>query len=48
MATYKRRLPALHKDPFDRMLLAQSTSEPLHLLTADDALTAYSPLVRLV
>ena len=43
-----RRLPALHRDPFDRMLLAQAISEPLHLLTADGALSAFTPLVRIV
>ncbi len=40
-------LPRLHGDPFDRLLVAQATTEPLHLLTADEALTAYSPLVEL-
>jgi hypothetical protein len=30
------------------MLLAQAISEPLHLLTADGALSAYTPLVRIV
>jgi PIN domain nuclease of toxin-antitoxin system len=42
------RLPALHRDPFDRILLAQSISEPLHLLTADAQLVPYSSLVHLV
>jgi PIN domain nuclease of toxin-antitoxin system len=42
------RLPALHRDPFDRLLLAQAMSEPLHLLTADTQLAPYSPLVHLV
>lgn len=42
------RLPNLHRDPFDRLLLAQAISEPLHLLTADAQLQAYSPLVHLV
>jgi PIN domain nuclease of toxin-antitoxin system len=42
------RLPALHRDPFDRMLLAQAISEPLHLLTADAQLVPYSALVQLV
>lgn len=42
------RLPALHQDPFDRLLLAQAISEPLHLLTADAQLLPYSPLVQLV
>jgi PIN domain nuclease of toxin-antitoxin system len=40
-----RRLPELHRDPFDRMLVAQSLSEPLRLLTADRMLSAYSELV---
>jgi PIN domain nuclease of toxin-antitoxin system len=41
-------LPGLHRDPFDRMLVAQAISEPLHLLTSDAQLAAYSALVRLV
>ncbi len=40
-----RQLPALHRDPFDRMLVAQALSEPLHLLTGDAALASYSELV---
>jgi PIN domain nuclease of toxin-antitoxin system len=39
------RLENHHKDPFDRMLIAQALSEPLHLLTADSILTRYSTLV---
>jgi PIN domain nuclease of toxin-antitoxin system len=39
-------LPLIHRDPFDRLLLAQAISEPLHFLTADDKLTQYSELVR--
>lgn len=39
------QLANLHKDPFDRMLLAQSLSEPLRLLTADSQLPPYSELV---
>jgi PIN domain nuclease of toxin-antitoxin system len=42
------RLPALHRDPFDRLLLAQAISEPLHLLTANAQLEPYSSLVQLV
>ena len=41
-------LPPLHRDPFDRMLVAQAVSEPMHLLTHDDMLAAYSPLVTVV
>jgi len=43
-----RNLPFLHKDPFDRLLLAQAMSEPLHFITSDAVLTAYSPLVIVV
>jgi PIN domain nuclease of toxin-antitoxin system len=34
-----------HRDPFDRLLLAQAVTEPLHLLTTDEALKSYSSLV---
>lgn len=40
-----RRLPNLHRDPFDRMLVAQAISEPLKLMTADQMLAPYSELV---
>ena len=42
-----QRLPGLHRDPFDRMLVAQALTEPLHLLTHDAQLAAYSELVIL-
>jgi PIN domain nuclease of toxin-antitoxin system len=38
-------LPMHHSDPFDRLLIAQAISEPLHLLTADAQLKQYSELV---
>ncbi len=38
-------LPWHHKDPFDRMLVAQAISEPLRLLTSDRQLEPYSDLV---
>jgi PIN domain nuclease of toxin-antitoxin system len=38
-------LPLHHTDPFDRLLIAQAMSEPLHLLTADSQLKIYSELV---
>ena len=41
-------LPPLHRDPFDRMLVAQAISEPLHLLTHDNLLASYSDLVTVV
>ena len=34
-------LPPLHKDPFDRLLLAQAKTEGLSLVTADSTLSAY-------
>lgn len=42
------RLPQHHRDPFDRLLVAQAMAEPLVLLTADEALLPYSELVRLI
>jgi PIN domain nuclease of toxin-antitoxin system len=41
-------LPDHPRDPFDRLLLAQSLAEPLRLLTADAQLPQYSDLVILV
>ena len=41
-------LPALHRDPFDRMLVAQSLAEPLVLLTNDGLLAGYGEVVRVV
>ena len=38
-------LPPHHRDPFDRMLVAQALCEPLHLLTHDAALAVYSDLI---
>lgn len=39
-------LPLHHRDPFDRLLVAQSISETLALLSSDGAFTAYGcPLV---
>jgi PIN domain nuclease of toxin-antitoxin system len=41
-------LPPHHRDPFDRLLVAQAMSEPAILYTADAQLAAYSELVRVV
>lgn len=38
-------LPTLHRDPFDRILLAQATAEGMRLLTADRRLAAYGGAV---
>ena len=35
------RLPALHRDPFDRMLVAQSIEENLPLVTNDRVIARY-------
>lgn len=35
------RLPALHRDPFDRMLIAQAVSDRLTIVTRDRAILAY-------
>lgn len=37
-----------HRDPFDRLRVAQSLSEPLILLTTDDKLARYGSAVRVV
>ena len=34
-------LPLLHRDPFDRMLVAQALAEDLTLVTADEAIRRY-------
>lgn len=39
-------LPPLHKDPFDRMLIAQATLEGFVLLTSDEQVAAYPGPVR--
>jgi PIN domain nuclease of toxin-antitoxin system len=41
-------LPPMHKDPFDRLLVAQSMVEGITLLTADRQLAGYAETIRLV
>jgi PIN domain nuclease of toxin-antitoxin system len=41
-------LPAIHRDPFDRLLVAQSIIEGIMLLTTDAAVAQYPGPVRLV
>jgi PIN domain nuclease of toxin-antitoxin system len=43
-----RGLPVHHRDPFDRMLVAQALAEPLHLVTSDEKLKPYGALMVLV
>ena len=41
-------LPPIHKDPFDRILIAQATVEGITLLTADPAVAEYKGVVKQV
>ena len=41
-------LPPIHKDPFDRLLVAQARFEPMILLTDDEVLGGYGDLVEVV
>ena len=41
-------LPQLHKDPFDRVLIAQAHSEGMFLLTVDSVVINYGDPVRAV
>jgi PIN domain nuclease of toxin-antitoxin system len=41
-------LPAIHRDPFDRLLIAQALTEPMRLLTNDAALAGYGDIVTVV
>lgn len=48
VAMMVRDLPDYHKDPFDRVLIAQMLAGPYQLLTGDAELASYSPLVSIV
>ena len=39
-------LPRIHRDPFDRLLIAQSLAEDLPIISSDSAFDRY-PIVRL-
>ena len=41
-------LPPIHKDPFDRLLVAQATVEGITLLTADSVVAQYPGPIRQV
>lgn len=41
-------LKQVHRDPFDRILIAQAICEPLIFVTADKLLEPYSPLVKVI
>ena len=40
-----RGLPPVHRDPFDRLLVAQAKLEDLTIVTADDVLARYGVAV---
>ena len=42
------KLPPIHRDPFDRMLIAQALIEPMTLLTNDDLLERYGGFIEVV
>ena len=39
-------LPPIHKDPFDRILIAQAQAEGIVLLTSDDAVSQYPGAIQ--
>lgn len=41
-------LPPIHKDPFDRILIAQAQLEGLTLLTADEVVARYPGPIRMI
>lgn len=41
-------LSAAHPDPFDRLLVAQADIERMTLLSADEALSVFGPVVKLI
>lgn len=41
-------LPWIHRDPFDRLLVAQADVDQLTLLTQDAALAGYGPRIRVL
>ncbi len=41
-------LPPIHRDPFDRMLVAQARTEGITLITADRTVAAYGAPARLL
>lgn len=44
---YAGQLPMHHRDPFDRMLIAQSIVEAIPLVSADTSFVAYTGLTRI-
>ena len=47
-AAMVKNLPEVHRDPFDRILVAQALAEPLRLITSDGILKSYPALVEVI
>ena len=47
-AVFLESLPLIHKDPIDRILVAQATVEGITLLTADSVVARYPGPIQLV
>ena len=47
-AVATEKLPPIHADPFDRMLVAQALTEPFKLVTHDATVGRYSDSIMLV
>ena len=41
-------LPNIHRDPFDRMLVAQAAVDAMILVTADKLVASYDPSIQLI
>lgn len=47
-SAYVARLPTLHRDPFDRLLVAQANVEGMTLITADEQIARYpGPVLKI-
>lgn len=42
------KLPQYHKDPFDRMIIAQAMAEDFTIITQDEKFKAYEPAVKII
>ena len=47
-SVFVEQLPTHHRDPFDRLLVAQALAEPMRLLTHDTMVARYSDTIILV
>ena len=47
-AVFVESLPPIHKDPFDRILVAQATVEGITLITSDSLVAGYPGPIQLV